>query len=129
MTPSSANETELAKRVAALEEYIRQQKAAGATEALPAPKADKDKKEDKDVRIGAIVGLGNIQNKRAVQALIDVLKDKKEDQRLQIGAISSLGSIGDESAIGAIQDAASRDSTGRIKHAAEIALRKIAEGR
>ena len=92
-------------------------------------KIAQDKKEDKNVRIGAVVGLGNIQNKRAVQALIEVLKDKKEDQWLRIGAISSLGSIGDESAMGVIQDAASTDSTGRIKHAAEIALRKIAEGR
>jgi len=92
-------------------------------------KIAQDKKEDKNVRIGAVVGLGNIQNKRAVQALIDILKDTKEDQWLRIGAISSLGSIGDESAMGVIQDAASTDSTGNIKHAAEIALRKMAEGR
>jgi len=92
-------------------------------------KIARDKKEDKYVRIGAIGGLGNIKNKRALQALIEVLKDTEEDQWLRIGAISSLGSIGDESAIGMIREAASADSTGRIRNVAEIALRKIAEGR
>jgi hypothetical protein len=41
------NDTDLAKRVAALEEYIRQMQAANNSESLPAPKGDK-KKDEKD---------------------------------------------------------------------------------
>src|SRR4051812_27171982 len=48
-TSASSNETELAKRVEALEETIRQMKAAAPAETLPSPKAEKkdDKKKDK----------------------------------------------------------------------------------
>ncbi len=48
--PTTANETDLAKRVAALEEYIRQMQAANNSESLPAPKGEKkkDEKADKD---------------------------------------------------------------------------------
>ena len=47
---SSDSETELAKRVAALEETIRQLKAASPTETLPTPKTENDKKDDKEAK-------------------------------------------------------------------------------
>jgi phosphate-selective porin OprO/OprP len=47
-TGASRNETELAKRVEALEETIRQMKVASSAESLPAPKAEKKEDKSKD---------------------------------------------------------------------------------
>jgi HEAT repeat protein len=97
----------------------------GAEEAVdPLIRVLKNKNDQNHVRVGAAVALGMLKNKMAVEPLINTLNDNKEDTQLRVAAASSLGNIGDERAIVPLQ-AVLKDSPDHLRHAAEIALRKI----
>jgi HEAT repeat protein len=101
----------------------------GAEEAVdPLIKVLKNKNEENHVRVGAAVALGILKKKIAVEPLINILKDNKEDTQLRISAASSLGNIGDERAIIHLE-AAMKDPPDYLRHAVEIALRKIKTGK
>ena len=92
-------------------------------------KIAQDDKEIKNIKMGVIAALGDIKDKKAIEPLTKIIKNTQNDVWLRVAAISSLGDIGDENSIAVIQEAASNDSTGYIKGAAEIALRKIKTGK
>jgi HEAT repeat protein len=101
----------------------------GAGEAVdPLIRVLEDKKDEKHARVGAAVALGMLKKKKAVEPLISILKDNQEDTQLRISAASSLGNIGDERAIEPLE-VAMKDPSSYLRHAVEIALRKIKTGK
>ncbi|MFB3887614.1 MAG: HEAT repeat domain-containing protein [Thermodesulfobacteriota bacterium] len=101
----------------------------GAQEAVdPLITVLRNRNDEKHVRVGAAVGLGMLKNRMAVEPLIDILNDTEEDTQLRVSAASSLGDIGDERAIIHLE-AALKDPPDFLRHAVEIALRKLKAGK
>ena len=88
----------------------------------------RNEKEHKELRIAAADALGAIKDKRPVELLIKILVDNNEDNWLRIAAASSLGNIGDERAIAPLETAL-KDAPDYLRHAVEIALRKLKTGK
>jgi HEAT repeat protein len=84
----------------------------------------KNKTEDKDVRMGSAVALGDIKDKKAVEPLIEVLKDNKEYVWLRVAAVSALGNMGDERALVPMREVL-KDSSDYVRNAAQSALLKV----
>jgi HEAT repeat protein len=84
----------------------------------------RNEKEQKELRIATAGALGATKDKRPVEVLIKILVKSNEDNWLRVAAASALGDIGDRRAIGPLE-AAMKDPSGSLKHALEIALRKI----
>jgi HEAT repeat protein len=94
----------------------------------PLMKVLKNRNDEKHVRVGAAAALGMLKNRMAVEPLINILKDNTEGTQLRIAAASSLGDIGDERAIVHLE-AALKDPPDYLRHAVEIALRKLKSGK
>lgn len=88
----------------------------------------RDERTSKEVKRDVTSALGAFKDRRAVEPLINILKDEDEDIWLRVAAASSLGDIGDERAIQSLKDAM-EEPTGYLRHAVEIALRKIKTGK
>jgi len=78
------------------------------------------------VRQTAVEELGKLQDKRAVESLIEVLSD--EDKNLRAVATSSLGSFKDDRAVEALI-AALKDEAGEVRREAVLALGRIKDDR
>jgi len=74
------------------------------------------------IRTDAVVALGNIGDKSAVDGLIETLED--EDYDIRMKAAEALGKIGDERAVPALTKA-KRDFEKPVRDAAKEALKKI----
>jgi len=78
------------------------------------------------VRQTAVEELGKLQDKRAVESLIEVLSD--EDKNLRAVATSSLGSFKDDRAVEALITAL-KDEAGEVRREAVLALGRIKDDR
>jgi HEAT repeat protein len=80
--------------------------------------------ENIELRQTAIYALGTMREKRAVKHLITFFEDDGADIWLRISSASALGRIGDGRAIGPLVEA-TKNSSGYLKNAAQMALRKL----
>jgi HEAT repeat protein len=88
----------------------------------------KDERTNKEVRRDAAFALGTFRDKRAVEPLVNILKNNQEDIWLRVAVAGALGNIGDERAIEPLE-VGMKDPSDYLRHAVEIALRKIKTGK
>jgi len=88
----------------------------------------KDERANKEVRRDAAFALGTFRDKRAVEPLVNILKNNQEDIWLRVAVAGALGNIGDERAIEPLE-VGMKDPSDYLRHAVEIALRKIKTGK
>lgn len=85
------------------------------------------KDEDKEVRIWAVIALGEIGDAGATEPLIAALKDK--DESVREGAATALGEIGDPRAVDYLSPIALKDESWNVQRTAIKALDKIGGSR